>query len=509
MKAILKSRLILPLGVIAFFIAVFPNWVLAATDSLAVSQLRCEGREDPIGIDTVRPRLGWQLQAADPAARGLQQTAYQILVATSPDVLADGRGDLWDSGRVTSDQTQSIEYAGRPLRTAQRVFWKMRVWDQDGVSSAWSPIAQWTMGVLSSDEWQAARWIALADTNLQSQLLRRDFIVKPGLVRALIHVTGLGHYEMSLNGVKVGDQLLTPGWTDYRKTVLYDTYDVTSMLKAGSNAAGITLANGMYSVQRTRERFNKFAGSMGDPKAIALLRLEYSDGTTEMIVTDARWHGRPGPIIYSNVYGGEDFDARLNPDGWNRPGFIATNWTPLAETTGPGGRLKGLSAAGLPIRAIESLKPVAQREIRPGTTVYDLGQNAPVIPRLSVSGPAGSSVRIIPSELIKDSGEIDDPMCAGKSYWTYILAGQGSESWFPQFFYRGGRYLQVELRPASCKPRTRCRSCLEWLLRLIAAMCWRRSLRMPGRTDSLPGMSVTVTSCVHWRTADVRTLSSQ
>jgi alpha-L-rhamnosidase len=421
----------------------------AAKPLLTVEQLRCEGWTNPLGVDTATPRLSWRLQATHPIARGVRQSAYQILVASSAKALGQDAGGLWDSGKVSSDETFAIAYAGKPLTSSQRVFWKVRVWDQAGTPSAWSPASEWTMGLLSPDDWQGARWIALADTNAPSQLLRREFTVKPGLVRATVHVSGLGQYELNLNGAKVGADLLTPGWTDYRKTVLYDTYDVTAMLRAGINAAGLTLGNGMYSVQKTRERYNKFAGSLGTPKAIILLRLDYADGTTEFITTDARWQARSGPITYSNVYGGEDYDARLNPVGWDGAGFDAAGWSAATETAAPAGALRGLSAAGWPLRVIETLKPVAQREISPGVVVYDLSQNVPLMPRLAVRGPAGSSVKIIPSELLGEDGDIDDTMCGRKAFWTYTLAGGGREEWFPQFFYRGGRYLRVEARPAA------------------------------------------------------------
>lgn len=430
-------------------VALQPVIACAAAATVQPGDLRCEGRTQPLGIDRARPALAWKVQATDVSQRQLRQSAYQILAASTAKILALDKGDLWDSGKITSEESQFIHYAGQPLRSSQRVFWKVRLWDQDGNRSAWSAATEWTMGIRSEADWREARWIALAATNAPSQLLRREFVVRPGLVRATVHGSGLGHYELSLNGGKVGADLLTPGWTDYRRTVLYDMYDVTTQLKAGTNVAGIILGNGMYSVTKTTGRYNKFVGSMGTPKAIALLQLEYADGKIEWVGTDAQWQARSGPLTYSDVYGGEDFDARLEPDGWNQPGFNAAEWGAATEQSAPAGRLTGLSAAGWPIRVIETLAPVAQREIRPGIIVYDFGQNASVMPRLTVTGAAGASVKMIPSELVKASGEIDDTVCGGRSFWTYTLAGQERETWSPKFFYRGGRYLQVELRPAA------------------------------------------------------------
>lgn len=435
---------------VAVFFAVFSGGVgWAKPAALLPAELRCEGRANPCGIDFAQPALAWQVRATDATQRGLSQRAYQVLVSSTAELLAQDRGDLWDSGQVKSAETQRIHYAGKQLRSTQRVFWKVRVWDQDQGRSAWSAPAEWTMGVLSEADWQGALWIALADPNAPSQLLRREFVVRSDLVRAVVHASGLGHYELSLNGGKVGADLLTPGWTDYRQTVLSDTYDVTAQLKAGSNVIGMTLGNGMYSVTKTPGRYNKFSGHLGAPKAIALLRLEYADGRVEFIRTDSQWQAHSGPLTYSDVYGGEDFDARLYPEGWDMPGFNNSGWAAATEPPAPAGRLTGLSAAGWPIRVIETLAPVAQQEIRPGVIVYDFGQNAAVMPRLKIAGAAGAVVKIIPAELRKDSGEIDDPMCGGKAFWTYTLAGKEDESWTPKFFYRGARYLQVELRAAS------------------------------------------------------------
>lgn len=588
----------------------------SAHAALTPIQLRCEGRENPLGVDAAAPQLGWLLQAGDNSLRGLHQTAYQVLAASAADLLVKDQGDLWDSGKIASDAMNHITYAGKPLTTSATVFWKVRVWDQSGASSLWSLTSRWTMGVIKSEDWHASwitapgsgavvssdalgyhaeiakqagetKWVqvdlghapqakvvrlvpvvhdgtngfgfpvrfkvetsdsadfgtatmiadhtaadfpnpgakpldltanvplgryvrvtatkiwgrangdfcfalrqigvlagninlaakatvssldsvegygwarvAVTDGVLGSAfdanvlkfvnpLFRREFPVKPGLVRALVHVSGLGQYEMFINGAKVGDQLLAPGWTNYKKTCLYDSYDITNMLKLGANATGISLGNGMYNI--VGGRYTKFKGSFGPLKAIAQLRLEYTDGSLETIGTDASWQVAPGPITFSCVYGGEDYDARVEKSGWNLPKLAnpaTSGWTPAELTEGPGGELVGLSAAAAPIKAIETLKPVATRNLSEGVMVYDLGQNASIMPRIAVSGPAGSSVWIIPSELARENGDIDDTMCGGKNWWEYTLKGQGNETWFPQFYYRGARYLKVELRPA-------------------------------------------------------------
>jgi alpha-L-rhamnosidase len=419
-----------------------------------VTGLRCEYAENPLGVDVPHPRLFWRL---DSQTRGQRQSAYQVLAASSTELLAQDKADLWDSRKVKSDQTTHATYAGKALVSCQQVFWKVRAWDKDGKPSAWSPPGSWTMGLPSEADWQA-NWIGAAASNTPAQrlagdhtatsgsqtlLLRHEFDVKPGLRRAVVNVCGLGCYELSLNGRKAGDALFPPGWTKYDKTCLYDTYDVTALLRPGRNAAGLLLGNGMYNV--VGGRYTKFTGSFGPLKAIAQLRLEYADGSAEVVGTDGNWRLASGPITFSCVYGGEDYDARLAPAGWNEPGFSDAKWAAACVVKGPGGKLRGLSCSAPPITAFEVLKPVSVKELKPGTAIYDLGQNAALMPRLKVRGTAGSVVKIVPAELLNADGSAAER----NAYWKYTLAGKGTESWFPKFFYYGCRYLQVECQAPS------------------------------------------------------------
>jgi alpha-L-rhamnosidase len=305
-----------------------------------------------------------------------------------------------------------------------------------------------TDGVLTSDPNDVGQNARFAD----SLLLRRAFAVKPKLRRALVLVSGLGQYELFLNGKKIGRDLLTPGWTNYQRTVLYDAYDITTALSPGENVAGLILGNGIYRITAKEDRYTRnYRLSYGPLKAIAQFYLEYEDGKVQTIVTDGDWKVLSGPITFGNIYGGEDYDARRVPPGWGQSGFEDKTWKPAQTVPGPGGQLRGLSCAAEPVRAIEALKPVIERAIRPGVTVYDFGQNTALMPKIRITGETGSRVRIIPSELVTSSGEIDDPMCHGKGYWTYTLSGKGEEQWFPQFFYRGARYFQVECLPADSR----------------------------------------------------------
>jgi hypothetical protein len=411
--------------------------------------LKCEFGAQPLGIDVAQPRLFWQV--ADERS-GACQTAYQVRVAsTAEDLLAD-RADLWDSGRVAGDATTFVRYAGRPLASSQRVYWQVRVWDAAGVASDWSAISTWMMGQLAPGDWRG-RWVQAGGERLENTLLRREFTVKPGLVRAVAHASGLGHYELFLNGRKVGEDLLTPGWTDYRDVVLYQTYDVTYLLRPGANAAGFSLGNGMFHVARAPGRFAKFVGSFGAQRALLDLRLEYADGTVETLGTDETWRTHAGPITFSSIYGGEDYDARREPRGWKETGFDDAAWKPAVAAPADLGRLAGFTAASEPVRVIASRTPVNVREVAPGVQLHDFGQNASFIPRLRISGPAGARVKLTAGEIVNADGTINrDTMGGahrGSAWWQFTKATDGEETWFPQFYYVGSRYLYVELEPAA------------------------------------------------------------
>ncbi len=423
--------------------------------------LECGSWQNPLGIDEAAPRLTWQLQTTTPGARAQSQTACRVLAASSAGNLANNVGDLWDSGQVDS-ALPSLTYSGKPLLSEQQVFWKVQVWDQAKQPSDWSAPATWTMGLLDPADWKGA-WLAAAKTSIPSPtasgmpILRREFVVQPGLQRAVISICGLGQYELSANGVKVGDAFLAPGWSKYDRTCLYDTLDLTSYLKPGPNALGVMLGNGFYNMVAGSGRYSwsematKGTVSSGPPKVIAQLRLSYANGTSQVIATDGQWRTAPGPITFSHVYGGEDYDPRLLADGWNKAGFDASGWSAPELTNGPGGVLRGTSHAAPPIIATQKLETVGVNPLSSSLFNYDMGQNASQMPLLTAHGEAGAVIRLTPSELVKPDGslvaETDDPGGAPR-YWQYTLAGTGAETWFPKFFYSGCRYYQVQLIPA-------------------------------------------------------------
>jgi len=429
----------------------------AAPATIAPCDLRCEFARNPNGIDVSHPRLSWKITSQE---RNASQSRYQIMVASSAQRLENMKPDLWDSGIVQSSESLHIAYDGKSVGASQAAYWRVRVWDGQTRVSNWSETSTWTMGLLKPDEgatnrethpagWRAD-WIC-APGATESLLLRRDFKVQPGLKRAVLHVSGLGHYELTLNGRPASDQLLTPGWTDYHDTVLYDTLDVTKLLRSGHNTISLTLGNGMYHVER-RNRFVKFTGSFGPLRAICQVELEYADGATQFVVTDEQWRVHPGPITFSNIYGGEDYDARLEPTGWQQSHFDDSSWAHAVKIVRPEGALRGHSAGSEPIKAIEARQPVRTTVLTNlSVTVYDLGQNASYMPRLRVIGPAGSTIRLTPAEVANPDGSIQRSTMGstnrGISWWQYTKATNGEETWFPKFYYVGCRFLEARATP--------------------------------------------------------------
>jgi alpha-L-rhamnosidase len=406
--------------------------------------LRCEYEPAPLAVESPQPRLSWELQAVDPARRDLRQTAYRILVASSEALLVRERGDLWDTGRVSSSETIQIPYGGKTPPASKDCFWKVQVWDEDGNASAWSDPASWRMAPRPQD-WQA-KWIAAqADGTSPEQrmpIFRRAFALPRAPKRAIAYISGLGQYDLSVNGEKVGEAVLTPGWTNYRKTVFYNAYDVTKLLRAGRNALGVMLGNGMYNVARTPGRYTKFTGSFGQPKLIAQIHVEFADGTSTEIVTDSSWKTHSGPIVFSSTYGGEDYDARLELAGWNTAPFDDQDWTAALEAGGPGGRLVAQENPDIQVMRRYAAEKITHP--RPDIQVYDLGQNFSGWPEIKVRGDAGATVKLIPGELVDADGLVTQRSSGGPQWFSYTLKGGGDETWHPLFSYYGFRYVQVE-----------------------------------------------------------------
>lgn len=414
-----------------------------ASSDLVAAQLRCEYLMEPAGIDAASPRLSWVLESE---TRGRAQSAYRIRVASTAELLAGGGADLWDSGKVASSEQNQVAYAGAALASHQRCYWAVQVWDESGAAGAWSGASQWTMGVVKPEDWRAS-WIAAPegvaeDVNASGPLplFRREFQLAKPVKRALFYACGLGFQEVRLNGAKVGDAVYEPGWTNYRKTCLYSATDVTLQLREKDNVLGVMLGNGMYNVPGGR--YVKFKGTFGPPKVIALLHIEYADGSSEDVGTDASWRAARGPIVFSCMYGGEDYDAREEQAGWDAPGFDASSWKAAAAVEGPGGKLSSVTAP--PIKVMQTYAPARITKIAPGKYIYDLGKNFSGRPSIKVQGARGATVKLIPGELLDDKGLVTQRSSGGPMYFSYVLKGEGVEAWQPRFCYYGFRYLQVE-----------------------------------------------------------------
>jgi len=408
-------------------------------------KLECEARSNPLGIDTKQPRLSWALESAE---KGQRQTAYRVLAASKPELLQAGRADLWDSREVVSEETLNIPYAGKALASNQRCYWQVQTRDRAGEWTKAGAAAEWTMGLLEPGDWKAG-WITTPDGALVPgplPLFRKEFDVAKPLRRALLHVAGLGQHEVTFNGTPASNHLFAPAWSDYHKRIYYETLDVTPLLRQGRNAAGVVLGNGMYNV--VGGRYAKFTASFGPPKLRFSLELEYADGSKDVVGSDGTWKTSPGPITFSCIYGGEDYDARLEKIGWDRPGFDDSGWKNASGCEAPGGVMVAQFSPAIVVQT--TYKTSSVKETRPGVFVYDLGMNFAGRPKIQVRGAAGQKIRLMPGELLDEQGRPNQSATGSPVWFEYTLKGSGLETWTPKFSYTGFRYLQVEgVKPLS------------------------------------------------------------
>lgn len=433
----LASVLIVLAGTTAVSLAASSNAAPSDLDSPA--GLRCDGLREPLALAAVSPMFSWQLQPSSERLNAVSQGAYQIQVA---DVRTQPRNILWDSGVVHSGATADIAYAGPALIAQQAYVWRVRVWDEHGHPSAWSHFASWTQAPDWTPQWIAAQAAVASSENEALPLFRKSFTIEKPVRRVLLYASGLGQDELRLNGHKVGEDVLMPGWSDYRKTIYYDTYDVTGLVQNGANALGVMLGNGMYRVLHTPGRYTKFVGVYGPLQCAVRLHVDFAEGGAMDVVSDGTWKTTRGPITFSSTYGGEDYDARREPAGWDRAGFDDSHWEDVALVNGPGGTLTPEMAP--PPRVLHTYDPVKISRPRPGITVYDLGQNFAGWPAISVSGPAGATVKLTPGELLNKDGTVSQRSSGGPQWFRYTFRGGGVETWHPRFSYYGFRYVQVE-----------------------------------------------------------------
>lgn len=420
--------------------------------------LKCEHRVDPLGIDERVPRLSWALASE---GRAVVQSAYRVLVANNEEDLEAEVNLLWDSGRIESNRSLSIEYGGEALRSGARCVWNVRVWDGNGGASSPSEPALFEIGLLEgSTDWKGG-WIsagegpagdmepptgdeydALGNGFAPSPYLRREFGLKRPVHRARLYATARGLYEIFINGARVGDDVLAPGWTDYRKRIQYQTYDVTHLLGEGPNALGAILGDGWYAgfVGFDPKRAGAHYGTR--PRLLAQLNVEYEDGATESVATGGSWRSSTGPILFSDLLAGEAYDAREEMPGWDEPGFDDAGWHGVVVE--PLGDVPLVAQPDERVRATEEVAAVAVAEPEGGVHVFDMGQNMVGWARLKVRGPAGTAVRMRFVEALNPDGTVyTENLRSARQTDTYVLRGEGVEVYEPRFTFHGFHYVEV------------------------------------------------------------------
>jgi len=421
--------------------------------------LSCEYLADPEGVDVAAPRLGWVINSS---RRGEAQTAYQVLVASTPQMLDRGIGDLWNSGKVESTDSIQVSYQGQPLGSLRTCYWKVCFWDQWGNASAWSKPAQWSTGMLTPGEWKA-KWIGLdpgtgpggapasaaSPRRLGARWLRREFPVGKPISRATVCYSGLGWSELYLNGRRIGNEVLSPALSDYRRRVFYVTHDVSSAVRQGANAIGVVLGNGRFYAPRLD---NPKTETFGAPKLLLQLHLEYDDGSSDDVVSDDSWKlSADGPIVANNEYDGEEYDARREFVDWSKTGFRDAAWQQAQLVAAPGGALCAPMID--PIRVTGAFKPMSVSEPKPGMFVYDLGQNFAGWCLLRVKGTSGQQVRLRFAERLRDDGTLYlDNLRSAKVTDLYTLKGGDLETYEPRFTLHGFRYVEVTGYPGTPGP---------------------------------------------------------
>jgi alpha-L-rhamnosidase len=448
-------------------LACFSLQKIHAASPLQINQLSCEYLQNPIGIDTRTPCFSWTMLSA---RRNQFQSAYEIIVSSQQDEIRQLKGSTWSTGKIASNQNINIKYTGSSLQSFTKYFWRVRVYDEKGEASAWSTIGSFETALLSQQDWKA-KWISdgskqpAKDEDYYKEdpmpLFRKEFSVKKTIRSARLYISGLGYYEAYLNGKKIGDHVLDPGWTSYRKQVLYAVHDITSLIKNGNNVAGVMLGNGWWNPLPFKlfGRWDLRNYQQTDrPCLKAEIHIRYTDGSVNIIATDESWKTAPGPIVKNNVYLGEHYDARKEIPGWNVDNNII-GWKDAVPVPGPDGILTAQMQP--PIRITKIVMPVALTQHGKDTFIVDMGQNFAGVVRIKVKGSAGNKVTLRLGEGVFPDGSINLMTAvatqikkggikggpgAPETAWqedSYTLKGEGIETWSPQFTFHGFRYVEI------------------------------------------------------------------
>ena len=435
----------------------YGEWLTTRHDA----DLLVEYDPSPLAVDIPGPRFTWLL---DPGYRGHSQSAYHIIVASDRKMLDRDEGDVWNSGIVKSNQSVQVRYGGEKLESNREYYWKVRIRDEKGKMHPWTEAAKFNTGLLKKEDWKAD-WIGRGEANEikadvnaflgrstfpeldevehdpRSPIFRHEFRVKKDIRRARLFIAGLGFYELSLNGEKAGGNILSPSKTNFRERILYDTYDVTDQIVNGENVIGVILGNGWFNAQK------KYWGWRtpwyGSPRFIMQIEIEYTDGSRSTVVSNSNWKSSWGPVTFNCIYDGEYYDARLEQEGWDIAGYNDSSWSEVNTVASPGGRLA--SAMHEPNMVISIIKPVSVSEVRPGTFVFDLGQNFAGWVRFKISGQAaGTEIKLRYAEQVHPDGIIDPSSAnAAQQEDHYICKGIGVETYEPGFTYHGFQYVEV------------------------------------------------------------------
>lgn len=441
---------------------------LAGLAQFTVGNLTTEYLTNPIGIDVAEPRFSWQMKSE---VKDFSQTAYQILVASSPDRLND-RADIFNTGKIISGQSVLISCKGISLTSGQRCYWKVRIWDNKGNSAGSTEKAFWEMGLLAKSDW-VAKWISAPrvydwqkfvsgrkllitegkeESPPPAPEFRKSFNVAKEILRARLYISGVGYNIPYLNGRKVGYHILDPAFTRYDKRVLYATFDVTSNLHLGENVLGVVLGNGWYNMTTRAVWGFDHAVWRNDPALRAQLEITFKDGSTQTISSDNSWKVAPGPILFNSIRQGEYFDARKENTGWKLPDFNDENWYLPVEVNGPEGVMKAQMVQ--PIKITGKVIPESYQEPKPGVYVFDLGRDIAGFVNLKIKAPAGTEITFKYAERLNEDGTVNQKdiaqHIAGGLVQTdkYICSGQGTETWHPSFVYHGFQYIEVRGLPA-------------------------------------------------------------
>ncbi len=438
-----------------------------ALSAIKLDVLRCEYLQNPLGIDTKSPRLSWTMISS---GRNKFQSAYEILVSERMTEIQNLKGNIWASGKVTSNQNVHIDYKGTPLKSFTKYYWRVRVYDEGGEPSAWSNINSFETAMLEEKDWKA-NWISDGSRQPSTEedyykedpmpLFRKDFTSKKAVSSARLYISGVGYYEAHINGKKISDHVLDPGWTTYRKQVLYVVHDITPYIKNGHNVTGVMLGNGWWNPLPFK-LFGRWDlrnyQETGRPCLKAEIHLRYTDGSVDRIITDESWNTSPGPVVKNNVYLGEHYDARKEKQNWNTAAN-AKGWKKAEIAQGPSGRLSVQMQPAIKVTKI--VRPVSVTQPSKDTFIVDMGQNFAGVAKLHVKGPAGKKITLRYGEGIFSNGSINLMTAvatqikkggikggpgAPETAWqedSYTLKGEGTEQWAPRFTFHGFRYIEI------------------------------------------------------------------